>query len=364
MKYNVLGIMSGTSMDGIDLALCEISDNDGQWSYKIIAAETTPYDSKWRIRLSQLRKQTPLVYVKTDTFYGHYLGTLAKDFIAKHNATVDLISSHGHTVFHQPDGSITAQVGSGAAIHAVTGLPVACDFRTVDVALGGQGAPLVPVGDQHLFSGYDAFLNIGGFCNISTKHNGTIEAFDVCPGNIILNRIARNLGKDYDENGEIALTGGINYDLLKDLNNIDYYSKEGPKSLAREWINSKFWPIVREVEKQNKQEDLMKTLADHIAGQIAKTIDKITNNQPDGFKVLVTGGGAYNGTLMELLRTHTDAEFIVPQDKNLIEYKEAMVFAFLGVLRVKNQNNTYSQATGASRDAVSGALFGDFSSLN
>lgn len=364
MKYNVLGIMSGTSMDGIDLALCELAEEGGQWSYQILATETIPYDSKWRIRLSQLRKQTPLVYVKTDTFYGHYLGSLANDFIAKNNVSVDLISSHGHTVFHQPDGSVTAQVGSGAAIHAVTGLPVACDFRTVDVALGGQGAPLVPMGDELLFNGYDAYLNMGGFCNISTRHNGNLEAFDICPGNIILNRIARNLGKDYDENGEIAAQGGINYDLLKDLNSIEYYSKTGPKSLAREWINSVFWPIVREVEKKNKQEDLMKTLADHVAGQIAKTIDGITNNQPDGFKVLVTGGGAYNGTLMELLRTHTDAEFIVPEDKNVIEYKEALIFALLGVLRIKNQNNVLANGTGASRDNIGGALYGDFSSLN
>ena len=363
MKYNVLGIMSGTSMDGIDLALCELTDNDGQWTYKILRADTIPYDAKWRIRLSQLRKQTPVVYVKTDTFYGHYLGTLVNQFIENHGVKVDLISSHGHTVFHQPEGGITAQVGSGAAIHAITGIPVACDFRTVDVALGGQGAPLVPVGDELLFGGYGAYLNIGGFCNISTRHNGNLEAFDVCPGNIVLNRIARNLGKDFDENGEIALKGGINYDLLKKLNELEHYSKEGPKSLGREWINSTFWPVVREFEKTSKQEDLMKTLADHIAGQIAKTVDKITNNQPDGFKVLVTGGGAYNNTLMELLRTHTDAEFIVPEDKNIIEYKEALIFALLGVLRVKNQNNVLAQATGAKRDNIGGAIFGDFSAL-
>jgi len=363
MKYNVLGIMSGTSMDGIDLALCELTDDGGQWTYKILHADTIPYDAKWRIRLSQLRKQTPVVYVKTDTFYGHYLGTLVNQFIEKHNVKVDLISSHGHTVFHQPEGGITAQVGSGAAIHAITGIPVACDFRTVDVALGGQGAPLVPVGDELLFGGYDAYLNIGGFCNISTRNNGNLEAFDICPGNIALNRIARNLGKDFDENGEIALQGGINYDLLKNLNELAHYSKEGPKSLGREWINSTFWPVVREFEKTSKQEDLMKTLADHIAGQIAKTIDKITNNQPDGFKVLVTGGGAYNNTLLELLRTHTDAEFIVPDDKNIIEYKEALIFALLGILRVKNQNNVLAQATGASRDNIGGALYGNFSTL-
>lgn len=363
MKYNVIGIMSGTSMDGVDLALCEIGEENGRWEYKIIAAQTTPYDSKWRIRLSQLRKQTPAIYVKTDTFYGHYLGSLIKDFIAKHNVKVDLIASHGHTVFHQPEGGITAQVGSGAVIHAATGLPVVSDFRSVDVGLGGQGAPLVPVGDQLLFSEYNACLNLGGFCNISAEKDGAISAFDICPGNIILNRIARNLGKEYDTDGEIALSGGINYELLKKLNSLEYYNLDGPKSLGREWINSTFWPIVRDFEKTSKQEDLMKTLADHIAGQIAKTIEGFDNGDPENYKVLVTGGGAYNKALMELLSTHSDAKFIVPEDTNIIEYKEALIFAVLGLLRVKNRPNALASATGASRDNIGGALYGDFSSL-
>lgn len=363
MKYNVLGIMSGSSMDGVDLALCEIWEEAGQWNYRILEAETIPYDSKWRIRLSQLRKQTPVIYAKTDTFYGMYLGSLVNQFIKKHNATVHLVSSHGHTVFHQPEGGITAQVGSGAALHASTGLPVVSDFRTVDVALGGQGAPLVPVGDKLLFNGYDACLNIGGFCNISANLNSNITAFDICPGNIILNRIARNLGKDYDENGETAAQGSINYDLLKKLNGLEYYNHNGPKSLGREWINSEFWPIVRDYEKESKQEDLMKTLADHIAGQVAKTVETLSEGQPENYKVLVTGGGAYNTTLMELMSTHSDAQFIVPEDKKIVEYKEALIFGLLGVLRVNNQNNVLSSVTGARRDNIGGALYGDFSGL-
>jgi anhydro-N-acetylmuramic acid kinase len=363
MKYNVLGIMSGTSMDGVDLALCEIREEAGQWSYSILNAETIPYDSKWRIRLSQLRKQTPAIYAKTDTFYGLYLGSLVNQFIKKYNAKVDLICSHGHTVFHQPDSGFTAQVGAGSSIHASTGLPVVSDFRTVDVALGGQGAPLVPVGDSLLFGEYDACLNLGGFCNISTRQHGKTAAFDICPGNIVLNRIARNLGKDFDENGEIALSGGINYDLLKKLNEIDFYTKTGPKSLGREWINSVFWPIVRDFEKTSKQEDLMKTLADHIAGQISKTIDALTDNQSENYKVLVTGGGAYNEALIDLLRTHSDAQFIIPQDKNIVEYKEALIFALLGLLRVKNQVNVLAEATGSKADNIGGALYGNFSAL-
>lgn len=363
MKYNVLGIMSGSSMDGVDLALCELQEDGGQWAYRIVEAETIPYDSKWRIRLSQLRKQTPAIYAKTDTFYGLYLGSLVNQFIKKHNVKVDLIASHGHTVFHQPESGFTAQVGAGSSLHGSTGLPVVSDFRTVDVALGGQGAPLVPMGDTLLFANYDACLNLGGFCNITATSNGSLTAFDICPGNIVLNRIARNLGKDYDHNGEIALSGSINYDLLKKLNELPFYTKTGAKSLGREWINSEFWPIVREYEKTNKQEDLMKTLADHIAGQIAKTIDALTDNQPEGYKILVTGGGTYNEALIDLMRTHSDAEFVIPEDKNIIEYKEALIFALLGLLRVKNQTNVLSAATGSKADNIGGALYGNFSSL-
>lgn len=360
--YSVIGIMSGTSMDGVDLAHCEIKEEQGSWSYRITVAETIPYDNKWRIRLSQLRKQPVFIYPKTDTYYGLFLGKLVNEFIKKHNLHVDFISSHGHTVFHQPESGFTAQLGSGSAINAVTGLPVVCDFRTGDVANGGQGAPLVPMGDALLFGDYDVALNLGGFANISFQQDGERKAYDVSPANIIFNRIARNLDKAYDENGEIAAGGTINYDLLKVLNNLEYYKKEGPKSLGREWINSVFWPEVRDYEQGEKQENLMKTLVDHVAGKIADALYKIDPN-PEQLKVLVTGGGAFNQTLIELMQTHCDAQFIVPEDKTIVNYKEALIFALLGVLRVKNQVNVKASYTGAKADSISGALYGDFSKI-
>lgn len=359
--YKVIGIMSGTSMDGVDLAYCELENDNDKWSFEIKASETIPYDSKWRVRLSQLRKQSPNIFVKTDVFYGHYLGQLVNQFIAKHQLKPDLIGSHGHTVFHQPESGITSQIGDGAAIHAETGLPVVCNFRTVDVALKGQGAPLVPIGDKLLFGEYDLWLNLGGFANISARRDHGFIAYDICPANIVFNRVARNLGKNYDEGGAIAQKGSINYELLKLLNALKHYSKPYPKSLGREWINSEFWPVVRDFE-QLSQEDTMKTLVDHVASQIARNLDQLCNNDPADKKVLVTGGGAYNETLIELLRTHSDADFVIPSEK-IINYKEALIFALLAVLRVNNQPNCLSSVTGASRDNIGGALFGDFSSL-
>lgn len=355
--------MSGTSMDGIDLAYCELSEEQGRWSYEILEAETIAFDSKWRIRLSQLRKQSALIYVKTHTFFGHYIGQLCNEFISKHQLEVDFISSHGHTIFHQPENGYTAQVGDGSAISAVTGLPVVSDFRLMDVALFGQGAPLVPIGDELLFGEYDYCLNLGGFANVSMRSGDRRMAFDIAPCNIVFNRIARNLGSDYDNGGEIAGKGQINYELLKQLNALSFYQEYKPKSMGREWINETFWPIVRRYEHEREpQENLMTTLVDHVAGQVADAIEHYAEGRSSDQKILVTGGGAYNKVFLEHVMTHCDAELVVP-DPKLVEYKEALIFAFLGVLRIENKTNTLSSVTGAKQDSIGGALWGDFSKL-
>lgn len=348
-------------MDGVDLALCKFTETaPNNWDFEIIKTETQAYNETWRLRLSKLRNQTALIYHKTDRYYGEYIGQLVQQFLQKHSLPCDFVASHGHTIFHQPEFNLTAQVGSGAAISAICGLPVVNDFRAMDVVLGGQGAPLVPIGDRLLFSHYDLCLNLGGFSNISATVNGKSVAYDISPCNIALNRIAREFDLDYDEDGKIADRGSINYDLLRNLNQIPYYTADYPKSLGREWINQYFWHHVR--ESQISKEDKMKTLCDHIAQQVAKNIDLLCGGNADGKKVLVTGGGAFNRTLMELIKSHSDAELIVPDDA-LVSYKEALIFAFLGVLRVTNQKNVLSSVTGAVSDSVSGALHGDFSRL-
>lgn len=360
-QYEVIGIMSGSSMDGVDIAHCVFTNNNNQWSYKITHAVTVPYEEKWRVRLSQLRKQESLIYVKTDVYYAHYLSELVLDFIQTNNLKPQLIASHGHTIFHFPQNRITAQVGDGATLAALTGIPVVSDLRSADVALGGQGAPLVAMGDQMLFAEYDYFLNLGGFSNISGPNmQGDYVAFDVGPCNIPLNRIAREQGKAYDEMGVIAASGSIDYGLLNNLNQIPYYSKSYPKSLNRDWINKNFWPIVRESEQT--WENKMRTIVDHIAQQVGLAISNLCVDNGTGKKVMVTGGSAYNPILLDHIQTHSDAEIIVPQPQ-LIDYKEAMVFGFLGLLRVLNINNTLATATGASQSVISGTLSGNFSHL-
>jgi len=355
-KFRVIGVMSGTSMDGVDLAYCVFRKEGEAWSYNILNAETVPYEEIWRVRLSQLYKQPIEIFPKSNAFYGKYLGKLVKDFIKKHNIEVDLISSHGHTIFHQPEGGFTSQIGDGAAISAICDLPVVCDFRSLDVALNGQGAPLVPVGDKYLFGEFDACLNLGGIANITFLNNIDIIAYDISPCNIVFNRIARWMKQKFDDGGRIAQEAEVDPGLLAELNNLEYYSKSGAKSMGREWINKEFWPIIKKYQDTSEAEK-MATLSDHISTQIASEI-----NKQDAKRILVTGGGAFNSFLIDGIKKKSSADLIVP-DETTVNYKEALIFAFLGVLRVKNQLNCLNTVTGARKSSVSGALYGDFSIL-
>ncbi|MBL7900847.1 MAG: anhydro-N-acetylmuramic acid kinase [Bacteroidia bacterium] len=357
----VVGIMSGTSMDGTDLALCDVDHKDGRWSVNLVAAQTFPYDEKWRIRLSQLRYQNAEVFAKTDVFYGRYLGETVRNFLSSHRESADLIASHGHTIFHDPTRWLTCQIGDGATMNAVTRIPVVSGFRRADVALGGQGAPLVGLGDDLLYPEYDFCLNLGGFCNISAIHKGRRIAFDISPCNIVLNRLARESGQSYDKDGEVAAQGEVIYPLLKRLDEIPFYQQGYPKSLGREWINREFWHIVRDFDTEPVA-DRMKTLVVHIARQIANAIHTLNENHGQGTRMLITGGGAHNPVLIDHLRSETEAVTDIP-DSGLVDFKEAMIFALLGALRVGNMTNTLNSATGASQAWVSGSLDGDFSKL-
>lgn len=359
--YKVIGVMSGTSMDGVDLAHCELTEQEnGKWGYKINVAKTYEYNDLWRLRLSKLRNQNALNVYKTDRYYGEYIGELINEFIAANNLEVDLIGSHGHTIFHQPENNVTYQIGSPSAIAAVTDIPTVSNFRAMDVAKYGEGAPISGIGDQLLFSEFEMCVNLGGFANISTTVEGTPVAYDICPCNILLNRIAREFGKEFDENGEIANQGSIDYDLLSDLNSIDYYAQAYPKSLGREWINEHFWYRVRQSEAS--KEDRMKTLVDHIGQQIGQNIENLAADSSTA-RVYVTGGGAFNTTLIDHLKTHTDAEIIVPEP-TVVDYKEALIFGLLAVLRVQNKTNILKSYTGAENDSIGGELAGNFSHLS
>lgn len=357
----VLGIMSGTSMDGVDLALCDIQNTSKGYTASIIKGITVPYNESWRVRLSQLRYQNAEVYTKTDVFYGRFLGELSAGFFEHMGEKADLIASHGHTIFHNPKQSLTAQIGDGATLNAYAKVPVVSNFRRADVGLGGQGAPLVGIGDELLFGEYNFCLNLGGFCNISSTHKGKRIAFDIAPCNIVLNRLAREQNLQFDENGALAEKGTCILPMLEALNSIDFYQQRHPKSLGREWINKNFWHIVREYD-GSPLEDRMKTLVQHIAFQVGKTMKGLTENPLNTCSVLITGGGAFNHCLRAYLSTETGCNCVVPDD-NLVNYKEALVFALLGAMRIQNVTNTLSAATGASADCIAGSLDGDFSLL-
>ncbi|PKF74053.1 anhydro-N-acetylmuramic acid kinase [Chryseobacterium sp. PMSZPI] len=346
MKFRVIGLMSGTSLDGLDICFAEFEKLD-QWTFQILKAETLPYSNVWENKLRHSIHLSAEELLELHTEYGFYLGEQVTDFIQKHRLdNIDLIASHGHTVFHQPQKKFTLQIGDGRAIKLVAKLPVAFDFRSQDVLMNGNGAPLVPIGDQLLFSDYHACLNLGGFSNISLTSQGQRIAFDIAPVNIVLNRLAQQLNKNFDENGDLARKGNINDELLQQLNSLNFYHQPHPKSLGIEWCNQYVFPLL---ENQDPLDSLA-TCTEHIAQQISKIINehKVKN-------ILFTGGGAYNTFLVDTIRAKTEAEIIVPHQE-IINYKEALIFGFMGVLKLNNEINVLSSATGSTHDHCSGLM--------
>ena len=345
----VAGLMSGTSLDGLDIALCLFEEHKGLWHYEILAATTIKYNNVWRDALSGAHLLKGEELVKLDHEYGEYIGKHVYNYISQIGIKPQLIASHGHTIFHNPGSGYTYQLGHGGNIAVRTGIPVVSDFRSVDVSRSGQGAPLVPVGDKLLFADYESCLNLGGFANISFDYNGARIAFDICPVNIILNALARKLGFEYDRNGNLGKSGKLNNALLSRLNALEYYRKSPPKSLSREWIELSFLKLLDDSDVGTI--DQLTTNYFHITHQIVTVLKryKLKNT-------LVTGGGACNSYLINLLKTETDTEIILPP-KLIIQYKEALIFACLGLLRLNNQINCYSSVTGAKADSVCGALY-------
>lgn len=348
-RYRIIGLMSGTSLDGLDIAYCQLTYNKEQWGYAITHAETISYSDKWNDALKTAHLKSTAQLLQLHHEYGHYLGNEVKKFVRRHKISqVDFVSSHGHTIFHQPDKGFTFQLGAGSSIAASAKLPVICDFRSSDVALGGQGAPLVPVGDQLLFGDYAQCLNLGGFANISYQKRGRRIAFDIAPVNIVFNALVAQKGKAFDKDGEIARSGKVHIPLLKKLDAINFFKQEPPKSLGREWLEDKYLPILDKYD--ISMEDKLRTVCQNTAQQIAEVLD----NGPKG-KVLVTGGGAFNTYFIELILQNTSNTCVVPHT-SLVNYKEALVFAFLGALRMRNEVNSLSSVTGASRDNIGGAV--------
>jgi len=347
-SYKAIGLMSGTSLDGLDITACQFDFSDGIWNYQIISAYTFGYPIDMLQRLEQATSLSGLDLAQLNVDLGIQHGNWVKEFLEKHNFDADFIASHGHTIFHQPEKSLTHQIGSAPHIAAAAGLVVVSDFRTTDVAIGGQGAPLVPIGDKLLFSQFDFCLNLGGIANVSINGN-PFRAFDIVPCNMALNHFANLLGAPYDDGGKIAASGTIHQVLLEDLNDIDFYKNQGPKSLGREFFELEFLPAINRYNLSIP--DTLRTITEHMAFQIASVLQN-----DDSKKMLVTGGGAFNTFLIDRIRAHSDIHIHIPESK-IIQYKEALIFAFLGVLRLRAQANALASVTGAPYDSIGGAVY-------
>ncbi|KFF18685.1 anhydro-N-acetylmuramic acid kinase [Chryseobacterium sp. JM1] len=346
MRFQAIGLMSGTSLDGLDICFAAFEKQNG-WNFQILKAETLPYPENWEEKLRNSIHLSSEELLELHSEYGFYLGEKVREFIDNnHLEQIDLIASHGHTVFHQPQKKFTLQIGDGRAIKIETSLPVIYDFRSQDVLMGGNGAPLVPIGDEFLFSEYDACLNLGGFSNISLKEDGKRIAFDIAPVNIVLNRLAQKFNKNFDENGDLARKGAIDEDLLTKLNSLEFYSQSHPKSLGIEWCNEHIFPLLENMETA----DAMATFTEHVAHQISRII-----NQKNLQNILFTGGGTYNSFLIEKIKEKTESAIIIPE-KEIIDFKEALIFAFMGVLRLNNEINVLASATGSTADHSSGLI--------
>jgi anhydro-N-acetylmuramic acid kinase len=350
-SYSILGLMSGTSMDGLDIAhvtFC-LSENK-EWEYTVNHVETYPYEHKTLQQLRNGKNLSTIQILELDKHLGLLFANHINTFIKKNaidKNTINAIASHGHTVHHRPDIGFTQQIGCGDTIAYETGIKVINDFRQKDVIAGGQGAPLVPIGDKLLFSKKaDAFLNIGGFTNICIPSEQTI-AFDICPGNLPLNEVVNELGLDFDDKGYLSSKGVLDELILNELNALEFYNEINSKSLGTEWLENSFTPIVNKIP---SPKDRLRTITEHLSIQIAQAI-----NQFKIKRLYITGGGAFNDFLITRLRVHTTCELIIPNTIT-INYKEAVVFAFLGVRFLRGEINCLSSVTGALKDTIGGSL--------
>lgn len=344
--------MSGTSLDGIDLVCCDFKSSTNKYSYEVIHSKCIKYNSDWKNKLNNAIELSALELQLLDIELAEKFSKEIILFIEENKIeNVDLISSHGHTIFHQPEKKLSLQIGAGHIISENCKIDTVCDFRKEDIAKGGQGAPLVPIGDQFLFSIYDYCLNIGGIANVSFQLNEKRIAYDICAANMVFNHFANHKNLEFDKDGLLASSGEINNELLEQLNSLEYYHKSFPKSLGKEWVFEILIKIIDQFE--ISIENKLRTFTEHIALQIAANCSTWGDSRTN---MLVTGGGAYNKFLIERIQAHTSTEIIIP-DEITVDFKEAIIFAFLGYLKYNDINNCLSSVTGASNDHSSGVIY-------
>jgi anhydro-N-acetylmuramic acid kinase len=339
--------MSGSSLDGLDLALCSFWKNDTEFCYDIYKTKTFEYPRTLQQKLQEFFHTSANDFCHTEVEFSNFMAQCVNQFLVNSEIKPNYIAAHGHTAFHQPEKGLTKQIGSGAILAAKTGISTICDFRTTDVALGGQGAPLVPIGDEMLFSDYNGCLNLGGIANISIHQETYRIAYDISLCNIPLNYLAKQYGYEFDNEGKMAKQGTVCQSLLVELNRPEYFIRAGAKSIGFETFARYVKPLLD--NSSMTVEDKLRTVCEHISEQIAKNINTLQ-------KVLVTGGGAKNRLLIELIQHKTNAQIIIP-DNQIIDFKEALIFAFLGYLRIHEEDNCLKSVTGATGNSSSGAIY-------
>jgi len=349
----ILGIMSGSSLDGIDLALCEFEDlKDGGISWEMTKAATVPYSDEWIARLKSLPNVDAREITLVDYELGYLFGKVSKDFLK--GEKIDFIASHGHTIFHEPQNKMTLQIANGSAIASSSGISTIYDFRSMDIGFGGQGAPIVAILDRDIFGEYDALVNLGGISNISFMKDNKTVAYDISPCNQLLNYLANKKGLEYDKDGAIASNGTVNEELFRKLKSFEYFLAPFPKSLDNNFIKKNFIPIL-DNDDSNLQ-DKMATIVELIAKTIADELEMNLSNMRKKPKIMFAGGGTNNSFLMNrIIALSQNATIIIP-DKKIIDYKEALLMAYLGYLRAKEKPNVLSSVTGAQKDSIGGAI--------
>ena len=348
-----IGVMSGTSLDGLDIVAVKFSlEEKDSYSYEILASGAISYPEQWQVRLANLMDQSAEIFAKTHVYYGHYLGKAIQDFVENHKLSPDFVGVHGHTIFHQPEKNFTSQIGDGETIASYLSCPIVTNFRTKDVALGGQGAPLVPLGEHYLFPPGLLFLNLGGFCNLAAGN----LAFDIGSCNGILNFLAQSHDPalSYDPEGKLAASGSFSQELYDTLQALSFYSEPPPKSLGWEWVRSELIPIF--LPSPLPLVDQMHTYCLHIADQIYQAL-KLTDSQ--GKELRISGGGVHNSFLMECIRKRFKELEITENfstNRDFVDFKEALVFAFLALRTLTGKNTIFASVTGASTEACTGSI--------
>ncbi len=370
MTRIALGLMSGSSLDGLDIASCRFElQGDRIVHWQLLEGETVPFPASWQVHLRRLPEADARTLAHAHAALGRWMGEAVNGFLARYpHLRPDCIASHGHTIFHFPAEGFTTQIGDGAAVASVTGYTTVSDFRGTDVALGGQGAPLAPIADRLLFPQYELMLNLGGIANITCNIEGRYIAFDIGGANQILNALTQSIGLPYDDGGRMAASGRLIEPLMEAMDRLPYFQAAPPKSLGNDWVQAHqteayiAWPA--------SVEDRLHTACVQLARQTALALARIMESENwrlPQYRILATGGGAFNtfltNCIVEACNTVAPVSLQVPEP-GIIAFKEAVLMALMGVLRMAGLPNCMASVTGASRDAVGGAVYAGWRSKN